>query len=124
MATERTVPTLYTVLLDIAPRVMNRGALLPDVNLERTLADLNDEIEAAVRKPVEGPRLINDEEKLLARCLLRILDASRARDAERVITWCQIAGVLLPVVKKHFGQALEATRRNTVMTTDQDYAKR
>lgn len=121
MPAERTLSTLYTVLLDTAERVMNRGSLHPDVELERSLVTLNDEIEAAVRKPVEGARLINDEEKLLARCLLRILYARRGKDNERTRLWAQVAGVLVPVVREHFGQALEVGRRNTVATTDQDY---
>lgn len=123
MPAERTISTLYTVLLDVAPRVMGR-AMLPDVALERDLAQLNDEIEAAVRKPVEGRRLINDEEKLLARCLLRILEARRAGEDDRVMTWRQIAGVLVPVVQKHFGEALEATLRARPETSSQDYATR
>lgn len=123
MPAERMLSTLYTVLLDVAPRVMNR-AMLPDVALERELVELNDQIEAAVRKPVDGARLINDEEKLLARCLLRILQSRRAGEDDRVMTWRQIAGVLVPVVQKHFGQALEAGRRHAISTTDQDYAKR
>lgn len=124
MPAERTLSTLYTVLLDTAERVMNRGSLHPDVELERGLVTLNDEIEAAVRKPVEGARLISDEEKLLARCLLRILYARRGRDAERMRLWTQIAGVLLPVAREHFGQALEAARLARPDTSNQDYAKR
>lgn len=112
--------SLFDLLIQRAERVMMRGAF--DRELETELAKLNDDIETAVRRPVEGVRLIFDEEKLLARCLLRIIYARRAREDDRALLWMQIAGVLFPVAQKHFGEALDAHRRARPDTTNQDYA--
>lgn len=113
---ERSITSLYLLLIDRAELIMTRAGL----GQERELVELSDEIEAAVRKPAEE-RLIFDEEKLLAQCLLRILAARDAADNDRGRLWLQIAGVLLPVVREHSWLATVAHRRNTVPTTDQDY---
>lgn len=117
---ERSITSLYTVLVDRAEAAIVRPGACDD----KELAALNEEVEAAVRKLADGGRLIHDEEKLLIRAVLRVHQARRNADSERVRLWSQIVGVLLPVAREHFAAAIEAGRRNTVSTTDQDYRKR
>lgn len=116
----RSITSLYTILVDRAEATLTR----PGAGDEQELADLIEEIEIAVRKSAEGERLIGDEEKLLSRCMLRIHQARREGNAERVRTWSQLAGVLLPLAREHFSKAIAAGRRNAVSTTDQDYRRR
>lgn len=116
---EPAITTLYDLLIQRAQLALTKPALLDEAELAR----LNDDIEAAVRKPAEGERLIFDQEKLLARVCLRIAVSRALNDGEGLRTWSQIAGVLLPVAREHWSRAL-AGRRHTIATTDQDYARK
>lgn len=112
------LPTLYTRLLDATDRVLRNTQFRRE--LEDELEELCERVEQELGKPAET-RLIFDEEHLLAGTLLRIERTRRFKEYERMRLWQQIAGVLLPHVKEHFGKALEARRNTAPATTDQDY---
>lgn len=119
-----TAPTLSNVitrLIDAAEAVINRPALPNASDLQATIALYEEVDEAAARSARAGDSVIGAHETLLADVLVKIVNA-RAVDPARVPLWCQIAGVLLPVVREDLGRVIVAARAARPSTTEQDYA--
>lgn len=114
------ITSLYTLLVERAGDALAR----PGAANEEELAALNHEIEEAVNQPLGGEKLIFDEERILSRCLLRLYDARKFGEPDRVRVWSQIIGVLLPVAREHFSEAIDKLRRARPATTDHDYQRR
>lgn len=117
--TERTLSTLYTLLLDLADQVLRRPFDPARAALLETLAA---EIDAAVRAPAEH-RLMFEHERLLVQALQIAERGRRFNMLDHSMAGAQIAGVLVPWVQEHAHAAMLAERR-PAPTTDQDYAKR
>ena len=119
-----TTATLSNVLLRLinaAEAVINRPSMPNDEDNEQHRL-LHIEVSEVVNKPCDGERIAGPHEILLAD-VLRHIAAARVFAPERAPLWCQIAGVLLPVVREDAYRAMKAAHEARPMTTtDQDYA--
>lgn len=98
---------LITTLINAAERAVTRPVLsAADASyLDGLLTDAKRLIE----QPAPDGRTFHDTEYLLAQALLMHARAVQA-DAPRAIVLQQIIGTLLPIARRHFGEAVEARR--------------
>lgn len=99
------VSSLLHRLIDIAERVMSRATLYTGLAAE--LRELRQAVDTLAAKPVDGPRYVGEWERMLATALHNI---DLAGDRAEATGWKQVAGVLLPMVREHYRQAVDAMR--------------
>ncbi len=110
-------------LLDRLIQAAEATLLRPQVHStdDTALRELRDAVTTEFRKAaVDSPRIIYDEDCLLAQALVMHAQAERAASPveARRIAFSQVIGVLLPVTRQHFAAALMA-RRPRPATTEQ-----
>jgi hypothetical protein len=97
--------SVLTRLVDKAAQFAARPSLVYFGTDGDELEALAAETQAVAAKPAPDGRLVGDAELILAQTLLAI---ARARGCgESALIFCQIAGVLLPVVRENAFRAIE-----------------
>jgi len=112
-----TLSNVLVRLIDAAERAINRNALTATAD-SQDLVLLHEEVSERIARPSEGERIVGSHEILLADVLIKIINA-RAMDSSRAPLFCQVAGVLLPVVREDMFRVMCAERDARVSTTEQ-----
>lgn len=105
-------PGLINALIQQGGRALDRPvSTLHDADM---LARLAADVHALVSKVALNGRDIHDTEYLLAQALVMHARAVGS-DGPRAAALQQVIGVLLPIAREHYGEAMAAARANSTM---------